>query len=183
MNRKIVLFIVAVVASAALSAHANLVLNPGFETGDFTSWTNNSGGNFVNAANAHSGTYSAWMGAVGTDGSFQQAIATTPGQLYNVSFWLQSPGGTPNDLSASFAGVTFYSVSNAGAFPYTLETGNVTATGTSSLLLFSARQDPSYWNVDDVDVHAVPEPPPWAMMAMGAVVLFGVQRLVRRKKA
>jgi len=28
----------------------------------------------------------------------------------------------------------------------------------------------------------VPEPPPWAMMAMGAVVLIGVQRL-RRKKA
>jgi hypothetical protein len=28
---------------------------------------------------------------------------------------------------------------------------------------------------------AVPEPPPWAMMAMGAVVLIGVQRLVRRK--
>jgi hypothetical protein len=29
----------------------------------------------------------------------------------------------------------------------------------------------------------VPEPPPWAMMAMGAVMLIGVQRLVRRKKA
>ena len=29
----------------------------------------------------------------------------------------------------------------------------------------------------------VPEPPPWAMMAMGAVVLIGVQQLVRRKKA
>jgi len=28
----------------------------------------------------------------------------------------------------------------------------------------------------------VPEPPPWAMMAMGAVVLIGVQRLRRRKK-
>jgi hypothetical protein len=30
---------------------------------------------------------------------------------------------------------------------------------------------------------AVPEPPPWAMMAMGAVVLLGVQRLRRRKRA
>ena len=29
----------------------------------------------------------------------------------------------------------------------------------------------------------VPEPPPWAMMAMGAVVLIGVQQLRRRKKA
>ena len=32
-------------------------------------------------------------------------------------------------------------------------------------------------------VPLAPEPPPWAMMAMGAVVLIGVQRLVRRKKA
>jgi hypothetical protein len=29
----------------------------------------------------------------------------------------------------------------------------------------------------------VPEPPPWAMMAMGAVVLIGVQQLRRRKQA
>ena len=32
-------------------------------------------------------------------------------------------------------------------------------------------------------VPLAPEPPAWAMMAMGAVVLIGVQRLVRRKKA
>jgi MYXO-CTERM domain-containing protein len=31
--------------------------------------------------------------------------------------------------------------------------------------------------------NAVPEPPPWAMMALGAVVLVGVQQLRRRKKA
>jgi PEP-CTERM motif len=176
MNRKTLLFIIAVVASAAVSAHANLVLNPGFETGDFTSWTNNSGGNFVNAANAHSGTFAAWMGAVGSDGSFQQSIATTPGQLYNVSFWLESPGGTPNDFSASFAGVTFYTITNAGAFPYTQEIGNIMATGSSSLLLFSARQDPSFWHVDDVDVHAVPEPGTLGLIALGALGLVGAVR-------
>ena len=32
-------------------------------------------------------------------------------------------------------------------------------------------------------IGTVPEPPPWAMMAMGAVVLIGVQQLRRRKKA
>jgi hypothetical protein len=177
MNRKALLFIVAVLASAALTARANLVTNPGFETGDFTGWTNNSGGNFVNAANSHTGTYAAWMGAVGSDGSFQQSIATTPGQLYNVSFWLQSPGGTPNDFSASFAGVTFYTITNAGAFPYTQEVGNITATSASSLLLFSARQDPSYWNVDDVDVHAVvPEPGTLGLVALGALGLVGAVR-------
>lgn len=28
----------------------------------------------------------------------------------------------------------------------------------------------------------IPEPPPWAMMAMGAVVLIGIQQLRRRRK-
>jgi hypothetical protein len=176
MNKKILL-IIAVLASAAVSARAqNLVINPGFESGDFNpGWTNN-GGNFVNSANSHTGTYAAWMGAVGSDGSFQQSIATTPGQLYNVSFWLESPGGTPNDFSASFAGVTFYTITNAGAFPYTQEVGNIMATSASSLLLFSARQDPSYWHVDDVDVHAVPEPGTLGLVALGALGLVGVVR-------
>jgi PEP-CTERM motif-containing protein/carbohydrate binding protein with CBM4/9 domain len=179
MNRKALVLIVAVLATAALSTRAdplNLVTNPGFELGSFSGWTNNSTGNFVNAANPHSGTYSAWMGQVGSDGSFQQSIATTPGQLYNVSFWLESPGGTPNDFSASFGGVTFYTVTNGGAFPYTQFMGNITATTASSLLLFSARQDPSYWHVDDVDVHLVPEPGTLGLIALGALGLVGAVR-------
>jgi hypothetical protein len=176
MNKKILL-IIAVLASAALSAHAqNLVANPGFETGDFTGWTNNGGGNFVNTGNAYDGTYSAWMGAVGSDNSFQQSIATTPGLMYSVSFYLLNQGGTPNDFTASFAGVTIYTVTNGGTMPWTLETANIMATSSSSLLLFSARQDPTYWQVDDVNVHAVPEPGTLGLIAIGALGLVGAFR-------
>ena len=39
MNKKILL-IIAVFVGTAIAAHAqNLVSNPGFETGDFTGWT------------------------------------------------------------------------------------------------------------------------------------------------
>src|ERR1700730_9838265 len=134
MNKKILL-IIAVLASVVLSAHAqNLVTNPGFETGDFTGWTNNCGGNFVNSGNAYDGTYSAWMGAVGSDGAFNQSIATTTGQVYIVSFYLLNQGGKPNDFTASFAGVTIFTITNGNQMPWTLETANITATSTSSLL-------------------------------------------------
>jgi hypothetical protein len=113
---------------------------------------------------------------VGSDTDLTQSIATSPGQLYNVSFWLESPGGTPNDFSASFAGVTFYTVTNAGAFPYTQFSMDITATSTSSLLDFAARQDPSYWHLDDVDAHAVPEPGTLGLIALGAFGLMGALR-------
>lgn len=54
--------------------------------------------------------------------------------------------------------------------------GNITATGTSSLLDFAARQDPSYWNLDDIDVHAVPEPGNLGLIALGGLGLVGAVR-------
>ena len=46
------------------SAKADLVVNGGFETGDFTGWTLNGHNtlNFVSSENPHSGTYSAQAG-------------------------------------------------------------------------------------------------------------------------
>ena len=89
---------------------------------------------------------------------------------------LQNLGGPANDFSATFAGNTFYSVTNSGPFGYTQFSANIMATGVSSLLVFSARQDPSYWNLDDVDVHAVPEPGTLGLITLGALGLVGAVR-------
>jgi hypothetical protein len=171
MNRKTPLLI-ALVASAALSAHAqNLVVNPGFETGDFTGWTPflcRIGSSYV-----HSGQYAAVLNCiprtcpVGCGGTLDQTITTVAGQLYHVDFWLANDEGNyflENSFSASFAGVTFYSVVTAPNFPYTNFSGNVRASSTSSLLHFGYHYNclcifscfGGAWLLDDVSVIAVP---------------------------
>jgi hypothetical protein len=65
-------------------------------------------------------------------------------------------------------------LTNLAQFKSTLNRGKIEARDESAV--------PAARTVDST-VPLAPEPPPWAMMTMGAVVLIGVQRLVRRKKA
>src|SRR4029077_10049470 len=90
MNRKTPLLI-AVLASAAVSAHAqNLLTNPGFETGDFTGWTLSGDTSFcsVSTQHPHSGSFSARLAGLPGTGFLDQTITTVVGQSYHVDFWL-----------------------------------------------------------------------------------------------
>jgi hypothetical protein len=82
--------ILSALALAGFQAYGqNLVLNPGFETGNFDDWTRsgNLGATAVNTGGyAHSGTYGAALGPVGSDGFLTQDITTIPGDLYDISF-------------------------------------------------------------------------------------------------
>src|SRR4029077_11878699 len=98
MNRKTPLLI-AVLASAAVSAHAqNLVANPGFETGNFTGWTLSGDTGFcgVTNQNPHSGRFCAVLATQHRPppdyGFLDQTITTVVGQLYHVDFWLANIG-------------------------------------------------------------------------------------------
>jgi hypothetical protein len=87
-SSKILLALTAAAAvSLARPASANLITNPGFETGDFTGWTLGGFGNVgVDSSNPHSGSYAAFLG----EGSpiVKQIVNTVPGGIYTVSFWL-----------------------------------------------------------------------------------------------
>ncbi|HUC84231.1 MAG TPA: protease pro-enzyme activation domain-containing protein, partial [Candidatus Acidoferrales bacterium] len=85
-----------------LTIPQNIVQNGGFETGDFSDWTLvgdtitvRSVCNIV-ATDAdypglvHSGTYGAFLGQSGYPATLSQALTTTPGQNYLVSFWLDN---------------------------------------------------------------------------------------------
>jgi hypothetical protein len=186
MNKKILL-IIAVLASAALSARANLVLdptnlvtNPGFETSDFTGWTQFGGTNFTGVTGTfggvppHSGNFQAYFGPT-TPGGIMQTL-TGPAGAYAVDFWLAAVGGGPTDsFSASLGGVTFYSTPGIGAFAYMHITGAV-VTGANPVLQFTTLNAPSYWLVDDVNAVVVPEPGTLGLIALGGLGLVAALR-------
>lgn len=191
-------------ADACTSA-ANRVTNCGFETGDFTSWTIggntlNPGGNYygVDAFDAHSGNYGAYMSQDYLDGgttpvTLSQTLTTTTGLVYDVSFWLEqdtapTPGYT-HAFSASWGGTTDFSlmptVASPGAVGSFVEYSFlVTATGPSTILKFSFENDDQYWSFDDVSVTATPEPSTGLLggTALGALLLLWSRRNLLRSK-
>jgi hypothetical protein len=166
-------------------ASANLIVNGGFETGDFTGWTltGNTGFTGVSAGNPNSGIYAAFLGSVGSDGYMLQSasFSTIVGEVYNVNFWLFSDGGIPNDFGAVYIGgtpVTLVALTNIPAQPYTLYQGQVTATLTSGNIAFNFRNDPGFLWLDDVSVQ-VPEPGTLILLGSG---LLGLAIAGTRKK-
>src|SRR5579872_6551918 len=88
------------------AAGANVVANPGFESG-LTDWTGSAdwgSGNFA----VHSGTLEAYTQCVGAPcitgptSFLYQDLATTAGQTYDLSFWYRFQGPSspvgPNEL-------------------------------------------------------------------------------------
>ncbi len=136
------------------SSQGNLVANGGFETGDFTGWTDDGSGDVNTDPTAvHSGTYGAEYGPVGSLGYLSQTLSTTPGTTYLLSFWLDSPDGdTPNEFQVSWDGTTLLDETNLPAIGWTNIQFVVTATGPSTVLEFGFRDDPAYLGLDDVSV-------------------------------
>jgi hypothetical protein len=147
------------------SAHADIVKNGGFETGDFQDWqvfgTPNS--SFVTNEAPHLGSFAA-LGEVGGVGDIVQTLDTVAGQKYSLKFWLANLGGGVDnaDSVASFA--VFI---GAGAVPnFSLIDKNASgfaeyellfdASAALTQLAFEFRHDDAFWLLDDVSVTAVP---------------------------
>jgi len=169
--------------SPSTSQAANLVQNGGFEIGDFTGWTQsgNTGYTSVQSSFPLSGTFSAFFGPLGSDGFISQALATTPGQSYTVSFWLANfvPGTTeePNGFHLSWGGSEIFSLLNAPNLGgYTQYSFVAQATSSSTTLSMGFRNDLDYFILDDVDVSPVPIPGALVLFGSGLVGLAGISR-------
>lgn len=173
----------------ASPAFANIVVNGGFETGDFTGWDQ------VNDTSFSGVTCASFGGLAPPEGSCQaffgptdpggggilQTFTTIPGGSYELSFQLANLGNPPNAFGlfwdAGFVSIDF----DLPPFDYMLATVELTATSSSTTLGFIFFHQPSFFLLDDVVLVAedlvVPAPASLGVMLAGMGLLgFAARR-------
>ncbi len=143
-----------------------------------------------------SGPCAAFFGGVpiftrlGAEDAVSQTFATTPGQLYQVDFWVENrilPGCTGagcflNDFSAWWNGGAFLSMFTQPAFHYTEFSILELATGPTATLAFLGSNQPGFYYLDDVSVTEVPEPASIVLVATGLAAGLRYRHRRREKR-
>lgn len=163
----------------------NLIVNGGFETGDFTGYDlANIGATSVSSFGfgpyvPHDGAFFAALGNVGNDAQIGQTFSDVSGATYLLSFFLASDGATPNDFSTWIDGVPVMGENDIPASDYVGYSFAFTGTG-SDTITFLSRNDPSYLSLDDISVSTadspVPEPSSLVCLGTGLVAITGLAR-------
>jgi len=194
-------------------AQANLLTSGSFELGNFTSqgfdtqtftagattltgWTTI--GNFVSwigktnpyQLSAQDGDFFLDLTGFHTGSPFggvSQTVTTTPGQQYDLSFYLGSYtarwGGPPVSIMASVAGTsqTFTDNTHSSQSTWTLEHMLFKATGSTTVITLTGTAGVEYIGLDNVSLTAVPEPSVWELVLIGFASL-GLIAHARTKK-
>ena len=178
------LFVLTAVAalSVACPAKANLITNPGFETGDLTGWTSSMflGSQTFNGQAPHSGNFQAVNNF--EPASISQSVATTPGAAYMVSFFAAAPPIRPNvTMTVTFGATTIFSHLFNSITGYTEYTVNVTASSASSALNFNV-DGSGFVLLDDISVGLarVGVPDGGTTVSLLGCALLGLAALRRR---
>jgi hypothetical protein len=188
--------------AASALADANLIANPGFESGDFTGWAQQGDTRADHSFVAGPGSYPGWnewlprsgshfaaLGAVSGGLILSQTFATTPGESYVVGFHLGSDGETPNYFSVTWNGSLVFALDDQAETPghdlihgppaaaYQGHHFSVVATGATTTLSLLSANDQGWWALDDVSVTPLPEPSSLALCAAGILGVAASRRL------
>ena len=187
--------------SACDTQVGNLLVNCGFETGDFTGWTVS--GNDVPGASGNlygveqgadpfdgispnSGNYQAFIADLAANATtLSQTLATQVGNKYLISFALAqdtAPGSgeASNSLNVLFGGNTLINQSNVPVEGYTDYSFMATATSDSTALSLTLGNGLGEFLLDDVSVTSLPEPSSVAAVGIG---LLAMMFAMRRRRA
>jgi hypothetical protein len=181
---------VVVLGLSARAGATSIVLNGGFETGNFANWTLSgnvggntgvclSGTNFLGSVcTANSGSYAAVSGPFGAAGFISQALATAAGNFYDITFFLRNDnlGAPPSNLfQVHWDGGVVYSISNAATQGFTQVTlPHLLASTSNTTLSFEIINNPGGFLLDDVSVSAIPEPA--TLLLVGTGIVAGLRR-------
>jgi hypothetical protein len=198
--------VAATLALAAAGAHANLLSNPGAETGDLTGWVvggvSNPGvddGSF-DGFTPHGGLFD-FYGFNGSDGTLTQTVSLAgapDATAVSVSFWEQGLAqGDPSDdayVSLGFLdalGQALGTVSTpvidshdgtwrqfSGSFA--LPAGTASIAYTMHFTRNSGSDLDAFIDDNSLTVGAVPEPATWALWGAGWAGMLGLARARRR---
>ena len=175
--------------SASMAAHANLVTNGDFETGDFSGWTASIDPVWdgVDSNAPQAGTFAAFFGNPAGTSTISQTLATVAGTTYNINFWLMAEAdatgvSAPNSFSFEWDGAAGApAIVDSGPFGYTHFGYQLVASSASTTLAFSFSDDVAFWDFDSVDVTAAAPEPTSLALVLGA--LGGLVAVRRRQSA